>query len=268
MSIHDHGLAYAYNYQSVQLSEERATMVRRSLIGLMVVIIVGIAGFALLQSDDDESSRNIEAGELLDSVTFDEAGQWEEGEYVAYRPNTDEVISRTTLTIQNGHYEMTYETADPSFTLGLGGERVKPAANVIIDVNTEQLSGADDNLYGVVCRLTVNEAGRPTGGYAVLISGDGHYGIAQLRSTNLEFILDWHQSDVIKQGQAQNTIRAVCVDDYVGIYVDGQFLGEVNDVSNQSEGQVALIVGTNRDQKTHIAFDDLAVRSASWSTSR
>lgn len=241
-------------------------MVRRSLIGLVIVIIVGIAGFALLQSDSNQASKKAEAGEMLYSVTFDEAGQWEEGEYVAYRPNTEEVISRTTLAIQDGRYEMTYETADPSFTLGLGGEQA--AADVMIEVTTEQLGGTDDNLYGVVCRLTVNEAGRPTGGYAVLISGDGHYGIAQLRSTNLEFILDWHQSDVIKQGQAQNAIRAVCVDDYVGIYVDGQFLGEVNDVSNQSEGQVALIVGTNRDQKTHIAFDDLAVRSASWSTSR
>ena len=37
-----------------------------------------------------------------------------------------------------------------------------------------------DNLYGVLCRLGTDSRDNTTG-YALLISGDGHYGIAELK---------------------------------------------------------------------------------------
>jgi hypothetical protein len=96
-------------------------------------------------------------------------------------------------------------------------------------------------------------------GYVLLISGDGHYGIADLSRRSLDFILEWHQTDAIHQGQATNTLRAVCVDDYMVLYVNGKFLGEVQDSRYARAGKIALVAGAAEDTAVSVAFDDLTV---------
>jgi hypothetical protein len=99
-------------------------------------------------------------------------------------------------------------------------------------------------------------------GYVLLISGDGHYGIAELSRNSLDFLLEWHQSDAINTGEAANTIRAECVDDYLAVYANGEFLGEVEDSGYLRAGQVTLVAGVSPDATVSVAFDDLTVTEA------
>jgi hypothetical protein len=208
-------------------------------------------------SGDDKASRTPTKGAELLTVLFDEAGTWEESRFPADAADPDSVLA-----ISEGRYQIDHQAGrSSSFAWGTGGDDYQ---NVIIEVDAEQLSPEDDNLYGVLCRLTMDERGRWSG-YALLISGDGHYGIAEFSNNSLNFLLAWHQSDAINQGSAKNTLRAVCVDDKLMIYANDKFLGEVKDDQYSAAGQVGLIAGITKEHAVSIAFDNLVVFEGSLS---
>ncbi len=212
-----------------------------SLIGMLILAACG----------SDDPDKNAVTGNVLLTETFDEAGVWEEGAYP-----TDAATPDAKLTITEGRYQIDF-SADRSaaLTWGSGDEAY---TDVIIEVDIEQLSAEDDNIYGVACRLEEDADGNATG-YVLLLSGDGHYGIAELSRRSLDFLPEWHQSDVLKQGQAPNTLRAVCVDDYLAVYANGEFLGDVRDDQFQRAGQVALVAGVSDGAAISVAFDDLTI---------
>lgn len=217
-------------------------MQRWAIVGLILVMLLAACG-------SDDPSKTVHQGPALFSLTFDEAGSWEEGSFPAESPTS-------TLAIVDGRYQIDHTSQrNASFVWGAGGE---PVEDVVIEVETEQLSADKDNLYGVICRLEVDEDGSASG-YALLISGDGHYGIADFSDDTLDFVLAWHQSDAIEQGQSGNTIRAACVGDYLAIYANGRFLGEVKNNGFRRAGQVALIAGSAGGQPVRVAFDNLRV---------
>jgi len=216
---------------------------------VLALVLIGL--FVLAACGSDDASKTPITGDRLLTVTFDEPGAWEEGTYPA-----GETDPTSVLAIADGRYRIDHRAdRSASFTWGAGGDAYE---NVIIEVETGQLSAEKDNLYGVLCRLSQDESGDWTG-YALLISGDGHFGIADLAHGGLDFVLEWHQSDVIKQGQASNTIRAVCVDGYLAIYANDTFLGEVKDNMYRRPGQVGLIAGVTEGETVSIAFDNLTV---------
>jgi hypothetical protein len=196
----------------------------------------------------NDATKTATKGDELLAVTFDAPRSWEEGSYAG--------DTEATLAIIDGRYQIDYRAGrSPSFVWGVGGDAYE---NVIVEVETEQLSATQDNLYGVICRLRLDDRGDPTG-YALLISGDGHYGIAEITSDSLTFLLDWRQSAAVRQGRAMNTIRAVCADDYLAIYVNDKFMGEVKNETFRRAGQVALIAGVTGGAEVSVAFDNLAV---------
>ena len=217
------------------------------------VLVFGMLSVLLLAAcGSDNASRNVEQGAQLLNVTFDAADDWETGTFPADDPTAS-------LAIQDGRYRVTHSAErSASFTWGQDGEAFE---DVIIEVTAEQISEYDNNLYGVACRLAEDERGNQTG-YALLISGDGHYGIADLSHNSLDFLLEWHQTREIHEGQETNTIRAVCAADYLALYVNGEFLGEVEDDAYRRAGQVGLVAGVNKGESVEIAFDDLAVYAA------
>lgn len=215
-------------------------------VGLLVVLAMLLAACG-----EDEPDRTVTAGDALFTVAFDDAADWETGRYPA-----DAAVPDTELVIADSRYTIDFRTGrSASLTWGVGGDA---AQDVVIEVTTEQLDGTDDNLYGVGCRMVASENGSMSG-YVLLISGDGHYGIAELSRSSLDFLLEWHQSDAINTGNAQNTLRAECVDDYLALYANDTFLGEVTDQGYVRAGQVALVAGATSDAATRIAFDDLTV---------
>lgn len=216
---------------------------------ILAAILLAALTLAACGSDDD--ARTVTTGDALLTVTFDDPAAWETGSYPVDADDPNAVLA-----IEDGRYRIDYRAdRSASLTWGAGGAAYE---NVVIEVETEQLDGTNDNLYGVACRL-VEDANGDASGYLLLISGDGHYGIAELSRKTLDFVLEWHASDSIAQGPAQNALRAVCVDDYLALYANGDFLGSVTDDRYTRAGQVALVAGTVGDETISIAFDTLRV---------
>jgi hypothetical protein len=168
--------------------------------------------------------------------------------------------STSDLIIRDGHYQLTHTSDSSSYIWAQDGE---PAQNVNIQVEAQPQSSYANNLYGVMCRVSEGGAG-----YAFLISNDGFGAIARTDGKSLSFIHEWVENAAIKDGQENNTIRAVCVDDYLALYVNDEFIGDAKDDRYPDAGQVGLIGGVfveggDDEAQATIQFDNLTVSAVS-----
>jgi hypothetical protein len=99
-------------------------------------------------------------------------------------------------------------------------------------------------------------------GYVFLIQGGGSFAIMRARGRQLTPLVDWTTSDVIQRGPARNHIRAVCLGNYLALYVNDQFLGSATD-DTYARGQVGLAASAANRLGTRIVFDNLTVSVAS-----
>lgn len=225
-------------------------MTRRAGVVPVALLILAL----LLAACGGDDPRDVIQGEPLLSTTFDDDAAWETGMFPTGADEPD-----SSLAVAEGRYRIDHRAGrSSSFIWGAGGEAYE---DIVIEVEAEQLSRFDDNLYGVGCRLVTDDDG-VSSGYMLLISGDGHFGIARLDGETLTFVLEWRQSDAIHEGRAQNTLRAICVEDYLALYANGEFLGDAADSTYRQPGQVGLVAGVNRENSVSVLFDDLAVYGA------
>lgn len=126
--------------------------------------------------------------------------------------------------------------------------------NSIIEVEATQESGPDDNNYGVMFRkVDWNNF------YIFVISGDGYYQIAKLRSNKWEFVTPWRRSSAIHTGDATNLIRVVCNGDKFSFYVNDIKVDDYADGSFGS-GMVGFVAGTMYcKDPVKIGFDNLKI---------
>jgi hypothetical protein len=132
-------------------------------------------------------------------------------------------------------------------------------ADVVIDIETTQLSTTRDNAYGVMCRAS---PARDGDGYYFLISGDGWFTIRRGAGDQIEALIQWRRSDAINQDRAINRIRATCVGESLRLYVNGTLVGEVSDPLYR-RGVTALVAGITEGGTVDISFDDLTVWAGS-----
>ncbi len=226
--------------------------------------------------------RELTLGEALLEQDFSAPNSFEEGAY-----------SDATLRIEDGRYLIKVDSGDSEVWWGQWGAA---HGNVAIDVDVEQLSEREETAWGVACRLR-GQVGRQqepdpllralvTGdtalgnaaadmaveapaaaiangdGYLFLIQGGGSWGIFRARSRDLFPLRDWEASELIQRGPGgRNHLRAVCVDDYLALYINGQFVAGVEDKSFAS-GQVGLAASAFSRLGAEISFDNLVVREA------
>lgn len=128
-------------------------------------------------------------------------------------------------------------------------------SDVIIEVDATQVSApaSNNNDYGVVCR----EQGDGSG-YYMLISGDGGYAILKGEENDFETLVEWTESDVIRQGNATNHIRAICDGSTLVLFVNGQRLATAED-DTFTGGDIALTATSYEAEPTEIHFDNLVV---------
>ncbi len=126
-------------------------------------------------------------------------------------------------------------------------------ADVLVEVDATQVSAPanDNNDYGIGCCVQSNGDG-----YYLLISGDGGYAILKAQEENFEPLVDWTKSDIIRQGNATNHIRAVCDGDYLALSVNGELLAEAHDTTF-GRGDIALTATSYEDEPTEVHFDNL-----------
>lgn len=138
--------------------------------------------------------------------------------------------------------------------------------DAIISVETRQLSGPDNNAYGIMCRYQ-NE----TNFYTFLISGDGYYAIGKYQSgadqiTYLSGIDPNNPADnggyvfseAIKQGVETNQLRASCMGNELSLAVNGIPMETVTDPTFVT-GDIGMGVSTLEQGTAVIEFNNLRV---------
>lgn len=186
-------------------------------------------------------SQPYEIGDLLLEEDFSSPSAWE--------TYSDPAI-QVDLRVVDGVYRI--EAHDEVFMWGLNAQ---VHADVVIEVETEQLSSYADNAYGVMCRADPADDGD---GYYFFISGDGYYTIRRGAGDEIAPLIEWLPSSAIHQGQARNRIRAVCIQDYLALYVNDQFLDETHD-HLYSSGVTGLTAGVSAGGDVRVDFDNLLV---------
>jgi hypothetical protein len=171
----------------------------------------------------------------------DPGSGWEVGDYadgsVGYR---------------DGAYYVT-STAENKIMWGLASQSF---SDLVIEVETTQVfaSANNNNAYGVMCRVQ----GEELSGYGLRISGDGYTSIARFVDGNPEALVEWSASEAVRQGNATNSLRAVCDGDYLALFVNGELVAEATD-STFAGGDIALTATTFEDEATEVHFDNLVV---------
>ncbi|MDX2141039.1 MAG: family 16 glycoside hydrolase [Chloroflexota bacterium] len=202
--------------------------------------------FILLAACARQPTQAVTAGELLRDVRFDDPRDWE-----SYRDPALQVEGQ----VVDGVYRMTARNG--GFMWALSDELYD---DVIVEVETEQQSDFADNAYGLMCRAAPDAAGD---GYYFFISADGYYTIRRGAGSEVDALVQWTAHDAIQQGRAFNRLRAVCVADYLALYVNNVLVAEVRDRRYQ-RGAVGMTVALPEDGDNDIviAFDNLRVFAA------
>ncbi len=130
--------------------------------------------------------------------------------------------------------------------------------DVIITVEARQVSGPNDNAYGIICRYQSEE-----NFYVFLISGDGYYTIGKYQSAaeNVVYLTEngqFQPSDAIHTGVATNELQASCIGNQLSLEVNGVPLVSVTDPTFVT-GDIGLAAGTLVAGTAVIEFDNVQV---------
>src|SRR5262245_35561823 len=149
------------------------------------------------------------AGQILLDEAFDEEDAWE------YYEN---VYNDVSMGVIDGVYQV--HDGSGGFIWGLNRDTHQ---DVVIQVQATLRSQDLADSYGIMCRADPANDGD---GYYFLIGGDGSYSIAKgVGGEN--GTVDSLQSDMsyeINPGQDTNIIQVVCAGDYLGLYINGQYV--------------------------------------------
>ena len=118
-------------------------------------------------------------------------------------------------------------------------------------------AGQNDNHFGAICRYSEESF------YYFAISSDGYYGIFKHEPNGALVPLtanDMIFSPFIRQEGIDNQLRAVCQEERLALYINGQLLAEITD-SDLMKGDVGMAAGTVKNGGTSIWFDDFTVRN-------
>jgi hypothetical protein len=207
---------------------------------LMVAVLACTCNLPFLPGAETPPPAS-QSGVLFQDDFGDPGSRWEVGDYetgsVGYKEGAYSVISL-------GDSATMWGVANRSFD------------NLIIEVDASQVVGpaGNNNDYGVVCREQGNGDG-----YYLLVSGDGYYTIIRAEGGDFEALVEWTESDVIRQGNATNHIQATCDGSVLALSVNGQQLATAED-SAYVQGDIALTATSYTDDSTEVHFDHLVVR--------
>lgn len=191
------------------------------------------------------ASQPIELVRLVQQDSFDQPGPWttlegDNGSRIAVEGGVLRIIS----TIGEGFI---YNSQD----------NVRHT-DVVIQVETNQVSSEPNNGFGVICRASPQHTGR---GYYLYISGDGFASLVIGDGTRHDFLLDWTANPAIHQ-VGRNLLTAVCVGDYLALYANQTLLFEARDDRYLSGNVGFSALGFPAGSYTEIEFDNYRIWEA------
>ena len=179
--------------------------------------------------------------EQLAAETFDSAGSWRE-----YDRGPE-----LRMKVAEGAYQMELGARQYVWT-----QTPDQYADVVMSAAVRPRSDVDSAFFGIACRLDPANSGR---GYYFLISGDGYVTIRWSNGRSLEDIVSARITDAIQRGRAHNRLKAVCIEDYLGFWVNDRFVAEARD-KRAGGGSLGLAAALNAPGHTlSLSFDDLSV---------
>ena len=130
--------------------------------------------------------------------------------------------------------------------------------DVVIRAEARQVSGPNDNAYGIICRYQNEE-----NFYVFLISGDGYYAIGKYQTgrENVVYLTEngqFQPSDAINTGIASNEMEASCIGNELSLAVNGVPLVGVSDPTFVT-GDIGLAASTLQAATGVIEFDNVQV---------
>jgi hypothetical protein len=130
-------------------------------------------------------------------------------------------------------------------------------ADVDLAVRAEMLSGPEDNAFGLICRYQ-----DPANYIFFLISSDGYAGIGQVQGGQRRLLSGSTllPSPAIRQGAAQNDLRALCDGNILKLYVNRVQVLEAR-TQLRAPGDVGLLALSYDEPGVVIAFDDFELRN-------
>ncbi|TAK12250.1 MAG: serine protease [Anaerolineae bacterium] len=126
-------------------------------------------------------------------------------------------------------------------------------ANIIMSVDVRFVDPVGDADYGFICRYVDND-----NFYGLELTEDGFFAIWRYLNGEYTALVDWETSDEVPTGSGVRTITAACIDDYLGLAVNGVVVAETED-SALTSGDIGLIAGTWDNGNVTISFDNLIV---------
>lgn len=186
------------------------------------------------------SNYELTAPRLLVHQPFDNLEGWPSG-----------VLDGGMVSNNNGTYGLTVSEADKLVTASSNFS----GQNLVLFASASMVrTGADDmGIYGITCRM------RPDGsGIFFAIRGDGMASIVAIKKGVMEQLTDWTSSDYINPGVASNNIEANCLGSNYTMYVNGDYVGSVEDASFQN-GKVGVAVFSPAGSSTEADFDFIDV---------
>jgi hypothetical protein len=126
----------------------------------------------------------------------------------------------------------------------------------VLEVETVQLAGSDNNDYGVILRYQDDD-----NFYSFEISGDGLYTFNKLVNNELYEIIPWQRSAAIQPDPQSNVLRVEAVGSNFTFFINDELVDVAID-PEFAQGDIGLVAGTYENAGTHIAFDNLKVWAA------
>lgn len=215
-----------------------------ALLCLALCLLVTTGGVFNMIETAGTPSHTIQTGSVLLAEPFDGVLHWD---------TFSDPSQGVAFQIEDGVYVV--QVTRPLYAWAMGSQY---HSDVVIDVEVTQRSTYANNAYGVICRA---DGGNGGDGYYFLISGEGYFTIRQGVNGSegaVRALVGWTRSSAIQAG-GFNRLRAVCVGDYLALYINGQFAGETHDSTLQRgfvalAGAVAGTAGTLRAE-----FDNVTI---------
>ncbi|HYO87671.1 MAG TPA: hypothetical protein VER79_03430 [Candidatus Limnocylindrales bacterium] len=213
--------------------------VSRAFLGLSAVVIL------LLAACQPVPTQRFALGEVLQHVTFEADYEWE---------NYANAEQKVAFGVEDGEYHA--RAWDGGFTWAMNAEL---HTDVVIQADVRQLSEYTNNAFGLMCRAAPTNNGN---GYFFFISGDGTFTIRRGAASEVDYLIPWTHTNTIQQGRSINRLRIVCIEDYLALYVNGQFVAETRD-SRYLQGYAGITAAVPEGGDVDVLFDDLTIWSAS-----
>jgi len=171
--------------------------------------------------------------------TFDDAGDWQ--------VSADAAAS---VTVANGVLRVhVFELGQVAWAAA-----GRTYSDFHLTVEATQVSGPDDNEYGVLARMAGDQQF-----YVFSISGDGYARIARYDNGSWTVLgSDWVESDAIHQGAATNVLEVEARGTTFVFSVNGTQVLQADD-AQLTKGDIGLYAGAFNEADVVIDFDNLEV---------